>query len=79
MLDAMRQEAQQVITSVVALIPGLFGAIILLLIGWLLASFLKMLVSRITHSINHFLREYYSAPAGKLSVSLHPRKLYSAR
>jgi hypothetical protein len=56
MLDAMRQEAQQVITSVVALIPGLFGAIILLLIGWLLASFLKMLVSRITHSINHFLR-----------------------
>lgn len=56
MFDAIKQEAQQVLSSVVALIPELFGAIVLLLIGWLLASFLKLLVTRITHSINHFLR-----------------------
>lgn len=55
MFDAIEQETQQVITTVVALIPDLFGALILLLIGWLLAGFLKLVVSRLIQSINHFL------------------------
>lgn len=55
MLETIEQEAQQVIATLVALIPDLFGAIVLLLIGWCLASFFKLVMGRLTHSINRVL------------------------
>lgn len=55
MLDTIKQEITNVFTTVIALLPDLVGALVLLLIGWMLARFLRLVTTRLTHSLNNIL------------------------
>ena len=55
MLETVKQEATNVLTTVIALLPDILGALIMLLIGWLLARFLRMVTTRLTRTLNTLL------------------------
>lgn len=55
MLETIKLEITNVITTIIALLPNLIGAMVLLLIGWLLARFLRMVTTRLTRSLNNIL------------------------
>ncbi|MEX1665204.1 mechanosensitive ion channel family protein [Zhongshania arctica] len=52
MLEIFEQEATNVITTVITLLPDLLGAVLMLLLGWLLARFLRMAITRLARAFN---------------------------
>lgn len=60
MLDAIEHETRNVIHTVIALLPDIAGALLLLLVGWLLARFLRMLTTRLIRSLNQLLAGRFS-------------------
>ncbi|MCP5017361.1 MAG: hypothetical protein GY938_19140 [Ketobacter sp.] len=73
MLETIKLQTVEVFNTVVALLPTFAGALALLLLGWILARFLKLLTIRLTGSFNNLLaRRFYGSTLefARLSPSL---------
>lgn len=64
-LDRVRQSILDLIGSFIAYLPDLLFAILLLIVGWLVARFLRSSASKINNYINRLLEAL--APTGRLS------------
>lgn len=79
MLDIFKQEATNVITTVITLLPNLLGAVLMLLIGWLLARFLRMAVTRLLRAINSLLTgRFYGTSLEFARIPLMAQQLLGA-
>lgn len=64
-LDRLRQSLLDMASTFIAYLPDLLFAIILLVIGWLLARFLRASATRINNYVNRLLESI--APTGRLA------------
>lgn len=70
MLDTIKLETMNVINSIITLIPAFAGALVLLLCGWLLARFLRLMTTRLARSFNNLLsRRFYGTSLEFASIS----------
>jgi len=73
MLETIKLQTVEVFNTVAALLPSFAGALALLLLGWILARFLRLLTIRLTGSLNNVLaRRFYGSTLefARLSPSL---------
>lgn len=54
MYESVESELRELFSIVLSTLPELIGATLLILIGWLLGKFLRMVIVRIIRSFNHF-------------------------
>lgn len=55
MFESIHQQTMDVLSTIVAHLPNVLGAILLLMAGWLLARFLRMVITRLIRSLNALL------------------------
>jgi hypothetical protein len=55
MLEAIQQQTMEVFSTIIDHLPNVIGGILLLLAGWLLARFLRMVVTRFIRTLNGLL------------------------
>ncbi|MAT51304.1 MAG: hypothetical protein CMK32_09005 [Porticoccaceae bacterium] len=55
MLETIEKQSLEVLATVIALLPSLAGAVLVVIAGWILARILRLIVGRIIHSVNHLL------------------------
>ncbi|MDP1932966.1 MAG: hypothetical protein Q8L60_16060 [Gammaproteobacteria bacterium] len=55
MLESIRLQTLDVLTAIVAQLPNVVGGILLLLVGWLLARFFRLVITRLIRTLNHLL------------------------
>ncbi|MEX0739720.1 MAG: hypothetical protein WD071_10295 [Pseudohongiella sp.] len=55
MLESIRQQSMEVFSSIIDHLPNIVGALLLLITGWLLARFLRMVVTRLIRTLNGLL------------------------
>lgn len=55
MFESIQQQTMEVLSTIIAHLPNVIGAILLLIAGWLLARFLRMVIIRLIRSLNALL------------------------
>ncbi|MDO8273117.1 MAG: hypothetical protein Q7U82_14580 [Gammaproteobacteria bacterium] len=76
MLESIRQQTLDVLTTLIAHLPNVFGGLLLVLAGWLLARFLRMVITRLIHALNHVLdRQFHGSTLRFFRISAATEKL----
>jgi Conserved TM helix len=76
MLESIRQQTLDVLTTLIAHLPNVLGALLLVLAGWLLARFLRMVITRLIHALNHLLdRQFHGSTLHFFRISSATEKL----
>ncbi|MBU2097341.1 MAG: hypothetical protein KKD00_01150 [Gammaproteobacteria bacterium] len=55
MFESIQQQTMDVLSTIIAHLPNVIGAMLLLIAGWLLARFLRMVITRLIRSLNALL------------------------
>lgn len=67
MLESIRQQTLDVLTTLIAHLPNVLGGLLLVLAGWLLARFLRMVITRLIQTLNRFLDRQFHRAGGALA------------
>jgi hypothetical protein len=60
MLESIRQQTLDVLSTLIAHLPNVLGGLLLVLAGWLLARFLRMVITRLMQTLNRFLDRQFN-------------------
>jgi hypothetical protein len=55
MFESIESQTMEVLSAIIARLPSALGGVLLLLAGWLLARFLRMVITRLIRSLNALL------------------------
>lgn len=55
MFESIQQQTMDVLSTIIAHLPNVLGALLLLIAGWLLARFLRMVITRLIRTLNALL------------------------
>jgi hypothetical protein len=55
MFESIQQQTMDVLSAIIAHLPNVIGAVLLLIAGWLLARFLRMVITRLIRTLNGLL------------------------
>ena len=55
MLETIEQQTLAVLTTLIAYLPSLMGGVLVVIGGWLLARFLRLVITRLIQTLNHLL------------------------
>jgi hypothetical protein len=76
MLESIRRQTLDALGAVVAHAPEVVGALLLVLAGWLLARFLRMVITRLIRSLNNvFDRRFHGSSLDFVRISTTTEKL----
>jgi small-conductance mechanosensitive channel len=64
-IDALRDTLGQAINGLIKLVPNVFSAVFVVVVGWLLARFIRGMIIRGIHATDRFLRKFTSHQASR--------------
>lgn len=69
-LSDLGDKASNTITNIMGILPGLIGAILILVVGWFLARIVRDLVKRLPNAVNRMLdRVFQSGPLSSIRLT----------
>lgn len=76
MYESIQQQTMNVMAAIIAHLPNVIGGILLLLVGWMLARFLRMIIARLIRAMNHLLdRQLHGSVLDVVRISSATEKL----
>ena len=69
MLESIQKQTLDVLTAIIAHVPHVVGGLLLVLAGWLLARFLRMVITRLIRALNHFLDRQFHGVVPHVGVA----------
>lgn len=76
MLESIQKQTLDVLTAIIAHVPHVVGGLLLVLAGWLLARFLRLVITRLIHTLNNLLdRQLHGSTLHFVRISTATEKL----
>jgi hypothetical protein len=76
MFESIQQQTMDVLSIIIAHLPNVIGAILLLIAGWLLARFLRMVITRLIRTLNALLdRQLHGSTLHMVRISSATERL----
>jgi hypothetical protein len=70
MFESIESQTMEVLSAIIARLPSVLGGVLLLLAGWLLARFLRMVITRLIRSLNALLgRQFHGSTLNFVRIS----------
>ncbi|HLS97378.1 MAG: hypothetical protein RBR91_10920 [Porticoccaceae bacterium] len=79
MLETIEQQTLAVLGTLVAYLPNLLGGVLVVVAGWLLARFLRLVITRLIRTLNHLLgRQLHGSSLQFVRISPAAERLVAA-